>query len=342
MEIGGSSRVFGAMKNGICRLWIRYAVFISNRYLLWELPERYNSCINIRMREMHCQRCGAISTIRGDAAICTYCGSQLSAPVGAVISFGRRHFWVFVWAIVFLLVERPPKEVLLDFGVLLSIFAVGLLWFLVIRAIRKIEKDEVVVEWKVDRYPTPILVSELRPPDVPTPWRTLMESRPPRDVYLPAKAQVTFLFATACVSAVLIGLPLLAASHHKSIFQLYGSPRAASDLLSLLGGLTVWVLQLKALLTTRDILRNGEATVAYTQDQTLNHATYRFWTRSGQCFERGTAVISKTEFSKLGLCAVFYLPQDPRKSIALCGTEFRVRLAESSVPLARGKIAPGG
>lgn len=293
------------------------------------------------MREMHCQRCGAISTIRGDARICAYCGSQLSAPVGAVISFVRRHFWVFAWAIAFLLIERPSKEVFWDFGTLLSVSALGLVWFLITRAIRKAEKDEVVVEWKVDRYPTPKLVSELRPPEVPASWRALMESRPPRDVYLPTKARINFLFGTAAISVVLVVLPVVAASHHRSISQIYGQPRAAFDLLGLLGGLTVWFLQLRALLTTRDILRNGEATVAYTQDRALHHATYRFWTRSGQSFERGTAVLSRSEFSKIGLAAVFYLPQDPRKSIALCGTEFRVRLPESKAALRAATITAG-
>ena len=54
---------------------------------------------------------------------------------------------------------------------------------------------------------------------------------------------------------------------------------------------------------------------------------YRFWTRTGECFEHcGTVVSERKAYSERGLVPVFYAPEDPSKSFALCCTMSRLRI----------------
>lgn len=57
---------------------------------------------------------------------------------------------------------------------------------------------------------------------------------------------------------------------------------------------------------------------------------YQFWTESGQKFEGSGTLISGTSLDSLSInqepFKVFYLPQNPSKSVALCCTSSRVGL----------------
>ncbi len=84
----------------------------------------------------------------------------------------------------------------------------------------------------------------------------------------------------------------------------------------------------------RQLLRDGEATIGTIVDWIAGRrssavAVYQFWTRGGERFEHRSQVRSdKDEYSAPGPVPVFYLPEDPTKSLALCCTALRVRMPE--------------
>jgi hypothetical protein len=65
-------------------------------------------------------------------------------------------------------------------------------------------------------------------------------------------------------------------------------------------------------------------------------AVYQFWTRNGELFQhRSRFMRGDGDFSAPGVVPVFYLPQNPGKSLALCSTELRVRVPkDDSAPRA--------
>jgi hypothetical protein len=83
-------------------------------------------------------------------------------------------------------------------------------------------------------------------------------------------------------------------------------------------------------LLARSLLRDGEVTTGIIIDRHSGHNRIRldcqYGTRMGQKFEnRGEVVSERKLYQEKGLVPVFYRPEDPTKSIALCCTVSRVR-----------------
>jgi len=218
-------------------------------------------------------------------------------------------------------------------GLISIIAALALGWFFLSRAKSK-SSDEIA---SLDLHASPRGPTQssatipLSPPKVPDRWRSLVDSRPPRDVYMPRKVWKGFVVETCYVVSIFYFALVGAEQRHVSpLHFFYTHPDAGSF------GILIpyfWSVgaRIKSYLSTRDIMRDGEVTIAYTTDRSLNRATYRFWTRTGAVFERRTRVIKRPDLTNdFGLVPVFYMPQDPRKSVALYGTEFSVRLPEAA------------
>ena len=70
-------------------------------------------------------------------------------------------------------------------------------------------------------------------------------------------------------------------------------------------------------------------TVGSAEDRSRGRLTYRFCTTNGEWFEGKSRLISRSDVLAEGrIVPVFYMPEDPRKSVALPGTEFRISLPE--------------
>jgi hypothetical protein len=85
-------------------------------------------------------------------------------------------------------------------------------------------------------------------------------------------------------------------------------------------------------LSARILLRDGEITIGYITDWISGghsgpRVTYLFWTSTGKRFEHERPVVSdKDIFSEKAIVPVFYMPEDPTRSIALCCARSRVKL----------------
>jgi hypothetical protein len=291
------------------------------------------------MREARCSRCGAVFPVAHDGAVCPYCGAEPRSKIAGALAFvGRR--WIIVAILLLALVfARPSREAWMWIGLISIIAALALGWFFLSRARRKSTDEIANLHLGLDPQSPRTGESQsvaLSPPKVPDRWRALVDSRPPRDVYLPSKVWKGFVVETFYVVLILYFAFLSGKKHHVSPLEFFYSHPDVGDSALLLTYFASIGARLKGFLTTRHIMRDGEVTIAYTMNRSFfNRATYRFWTKTGAVFERRTRVIKRPDFATdFGLVPVFYMPQDPRESVALYATEFSVRLPESAaVPL---------
>jgi hypothetical protein len=284
------------------------------------------------MGEVRCRRCGAVFTTHHEGAVCPFCGAEPGLQLGEALSFITR-YWIIILALpLFLIVASPSRQAWTWVAFISIIGALGLAWFFFGRARRK-EKDEQPISLGLEPPPAtgrsdPWSVP-LSPPKVPDRWRALAASRPPRGVYLPNKVWISFLVESFAVLSALYGYYTAANKRHipfLGFLSFYENPGADVFLFPYL---LSWVVRIRSIFTTREIMRDGEVTIAYTTDRHWSRATYQFWTKSGERFERKTSVLKRPDLpSDTLLVPVFYMPEDPRKSVALYGTEFRVRLPD--------------
>lgn len=296
------------------------------------------------MKEIRCRRCGAAFPAHHDGAVCPYCGAEAVSKLGNILSFFAMHWIVFALVAIFLIIERPSATSWAVIGLFVALVLAGFMVFGLGRIGGKqrpkepprlgLASDDSSVHLQARLTP-------LRPPKVPEKWRALMQSRPPRDVYLPAKTWTNFLVEGITLLSTLY---IYASKAHKHRLTLIGFISTFVDPANIglvLIYVATWVVRLKKLLTTREILRDGLVTMAYTTDRSWNRAAYQFWTETGQIFERRTSVVQRKEFRAGGfsIVPVFYMAADPRKSVALYGTEFLIRLPADS-PVQQLKKAP--
>ena len=164
--------------------------------------------------------------------------------------------------------------------------------------------------------------STLRAPETPRQWKALAALPPPRQVHWPSSAKLSLLLLViACFS---IGESLLRFAHnHQSLFHaIYSRPAIVLQLLYLVVSMIAILVSLKRELGARTILRDGDVTIGY-----WNDGAYQFWTRSGQRFGRAASIVEPDDaLTDVGLVPVFYLPENPTRSIALCSVYSRVRI----------------
>ena len=286
------------------------------------------------MREVRCHRCGAIFSAHHEGAVCPFCGAEPRATFDAILSFISKYWIVLLFAIPLLAIYPPSREAWTWIAFLAIVGALGLAWFFVARA-SGAKKDEQPISLGLEPPPSKIRrdpwSAPLSPPKVPDRWRSLVDSRPPRDIYMPSKLWGSFAVETVAVLSALSGYYAAASRHHMPVLRFISFHADPGAVMAALTWLVSWVVRVKSILTTREIMRDGEVTIAYTTDHHWNRATYQFWTKSGERFERKTSVLKRFDLpSDTSLVPVFYMPENPRKSVALYGTEFRVRLPEEA------------
>jgi hypothetical protein len=170
-------------------------------------------------------------------------------------------------------------------------------------------------------------------PSVPAQWSPLMSLPRPRQVYWPFWSKV----GTAAAAAFILGsVGFFAFVVHGSLATFRHWAAVWKDdlplfVITVAADLIVFVGICREF-QNRHLLRDGEATIGGIVDwitgrRSGSTAVYQFWTRSGERFEHRDRVRSdKDEYSATGPVPVFYLPEDPTRSLALCCTVLRVRI----------------
>lgn len=286
------------------------------------------------MREVRCRRCGVVFTSHHDGAVCPYCGAEPVSKLGAIFSFFALHWVIFALVVLFIAIERPSASVWAVIGLFAALVATGFIVFGLGRiggTKRRNEPLPLDLSGADTSFRTTDPAIPMRPPKVPEKWRALIESQPPRDVYLPTKVWKSFLVEGIGLLFTLYVYASKAAKHHLTLIGFLSAFLDPASIGLLLVYIATWTIRLTKLLTTREILRDGEVTMAYTIDRSWNRATYQFWTQTGQTFEQRTSVVQRKEFpAGFMLVPVFYMAANPRKSVALYGTEFLIRLPVNS------------
>jgi hypothetical protein len=188
------------------------------------------------------------------------------------------------------------------------------------------------------QVPTEASWTRPQPPAVPEKWSNLMYAPRPREVFWPFWSQVWAVMEVAFIVGSVGVLIFLVRGQHAS-FSDWGrawpknltffAVTAISDAFVIVG--------LYREIGNRLLLRDGEATIGAIVDwidrkRATPVAIYQFWTRSGERFEhRGQVTSDKSEYSAPGVVPVFYFPEDPSRSLALCSTTLRVRIPNADL-----------
>jgi hypothetical protein len=277
--------------------------------------------------EASCPRCGAVFSSTGDVRHCPHCGlncgtANAKFPVKSPRYF-RLAFFFGLWLAAYIPFFVNVKWIY--WVIASSLLALGLLWSYVSRQTRSEFHDPTAplnvyasqTDAKSNQFPFP-----LRHPDTPRQWKALISAPRPRAVYLPVGSRLALLFTI--LFGIVGGSLWLGAITHRAIFgrviHWHGY-----DWLPLFY-MAFWIIASPVVIwkeaAARPLLREGEVTIGF-----LNDGIYRFWTKSGEYFQRATSIGSLEDaITDAGLVPVFYLPQDPTRSVALCSVVSRIRV----------------
>jgi len=177
-----------------------------------------------------------------------------------------------------------------------------------------------------------------RPPEVPREWKPLISLPRPREVYIPL-GKALWLSAEAVFIVVMIGRFVSSVHRHPMPLGQWITHRwgEVPFVVVALIALPILLRHIAQEFENWSLLRDGEVTIGVIADWISmgegKVAVYRFWTQSGQRFEHEKRVYSdESAFKDIGLVPVFYLAQEPTKSVALCCTVLRVRTATEPTP----------
>jgi hypothetical protein len=163
----------------------------------------------------------------------------------------------------------------------------------------------------------------MRAPDVPKAWRALVSATRPRDIYLPRAASLAYVGEGIFTLVPLVHV-LLRRAQGSLLISFHADK---TEIFWIVAYVVASILHVAGLLRTREIVRDGELTVAYVVADPTS-ATYQFCTTTGDWFEGRSRIVSRDALKQASVTPVFYMPEDPRRNVALFGTPFRVRLPE--------------
>src|SRR6185437_11024255 len=171
------------------------------------------------MGETRCRRCGADFPAHDAEVVCPYCGSEPGSRFAAALVFVGRHWVLLTIAILAVIFVRPSPEAWTWIGAAAILAALALGWSVLSRARRK-STDEIAnldlgLSPPVSSRPATSSIA-LSPPKVPQRWRALVDSRPPRDVYMWAKVWTSFLAETFSVIVIIYANFAGAHRHHET------------------------------------------------------------------------------------------------------------------------------
>jgi len=288
------------------------------------------------MQEIRCLHCGAVFFASSSGALCPYCGRIAQPPARKFWSSISRYVAVAISIVIAVLFEHPGLIDRQSITFIVVLGGCGLAWAFWQESGHKQRSREFsslnlagkgIRDSAAGSVPT-----TPSPPQVPPEWRSLAALARPREVYLPTSAKMSFIGTALLVAAGLVFL--VYAGRHYPPFKT-GRTSSTYRTIFLVGLiLPIWGLfeRVRQELSGRALLRDGEVTIGYIADWIAKghygaKVTYQFWTTTGKRFEHERPVVSdKDVFSEKALVPIFYMPEDPTKSTALCCVNSRVRI----------------
>lgn len=285
------------------------------------------------MREVVCSHCGAAFFSGAEVPVCPHCGGN---PLGMTWrrmgDLGIENLGAVIWILWFVLVFQPQRA---DWGTTavtaaLAVAAGG--WILYFRKSSTGKGPVTALNLTERAEPFTGPWTEPKPPSIPGRWSSLMSLPRPREVFWPWRsklskiADVIFMLGSAGYVGIVI-------HGHRIIFTGWKAvaPKDWSLFaMTALGDFFV-IVGVYREIESRHFLRDGEVTIGRIVDWTEHRespvtAVYQFWTRSGERFQHRGAIRSDRDKLEMGPMPVFYFPEDPSRSLALCSTGLRVRI----------------
>jgi len=278
--------------------------------------------------EASCPRCGAVFSSTGDVRHCPHCGLDCGTASAKFRVKSPRYFrlafFYGLWPAAYIPFFVNVTWIYWAIGS--SLLVLGLLWSYVSRKTRSEFHDPTAplnvyasrTDAKSNQFSFP-----LRHPEPPRQWNALISAPRPREVYLPVGSKLGLLF-TILFGIVGGGSLWLGAITHRAIFGrvIHWHRYDWLPLFYLTFAIVANLTLFRKEVATRTLLSEGEVTIGF-----WNEGTYRFWTKSGECFQRAASIGSlEGAITDAGLVPVFYLPQDPTRSVALCSVVSRIRV----------------
>ena len=306
------------------------------------------------MAEIVCSNCGCVFFGAADTSICPHCGQNpQKTPWKKLSILASDNFGMILWLVWLGRRFRRPGLSGLNWDDYVF-FAVLLIcagaYSVYLEYTRRRGKGTVVtLDLSAQRASTAASENSWTPPprpSVPAQWLPLMSLPRPREVYWPIWSKV---WTAVEVAFILGSVGFFAYVVHGSMATFRRWAAVWKD------DLPLFIVTLAAdfivfggiygEFQNRQLLRDGEATIGTIVDwiagrRNNSTAVYQFWTRSGRRFEhRGPVRSNKDEYSAPGSVPVFYLPEDPTSSLALCCTALRVRIPGEDMAVRMQRIA---
>jgi hypothetical protein len=286
------------------------------------------------MREVVCSHCGAVFFSEAEVPVCPHCGRN---PHGMswrrMGTLGTENFGIAFWILWIALVFQPWHA---DWGTIAVASALAVAAGASILYFRKSPRGAKGPVTTLNLTEPARAFSgpwtEPKPPSVPSRWSSLMSLTRPREVFWPWRRRLLKLVDIAFVlgSAGYIGVTI----HGQRIAFAGRTAVTPKDWFTFVTTAVADVVVIFGAwreIENHRFLRDGEATIGRIVDwihnrHSLRIVVYQFWTRSGERFQHQGAIRSnKDDYSDLGPVPVFYFPEDPSRSVALCCTTLQVR-----------------
>jgi ribosomal protein L37E len=289
------------------------------------------------MQEIRCHRCGAVYLVNSSEVVCPQCGAGQQSQIGKFWSKISRYvllaggiLGVDLWNHWLGRGTRPLLSGLIGAAVTYGVLA---MWDAGRRGHRQ-PFGLLDTSFK----PAPgsakdIAPSASIPPDIPPEWRPLVDLGRPRDVYLPTSAKLRLVWNLLFFLVLMCFFAFFVRRYDPDLWREFRSPPTSGVLIAILILIARRSIRpvLKEL-SARALLRDGEVAIGRIFDwrsgsHRVAEVTYRFWTRTGTSFVRTQVAVSQKEyFSEKDYVPVFYRPEEPTKSLAVCSVHTRVGL----------------
>jgi hypothetical protein len=272
------------------------------------------------MEEVTCPCCGAIFTPENSAGICPNCGYDARTLFAKLRLLDKDMLGIAAFLVFSLLVIH---------NLIFALIAVAMACFAFAQRARiGLHKPAIALNLEA-REPKKALIPISKPP-TPKEWKTLASLSRPRVVVISARAKGEVILS----AVVFLGVGAFVLSSYWNRFETLAEHPQGSIFGLVWLGLFVYLgaIGVRDWFAAWEVLRDGELTTGILTDWREGRGgasiSYQYWTDSGQRFERHGKLVSKEELAtKEDPLKVFYLPQEPTKSVALCCTSLRVRMS---------------
>jgi len=287
------------------------------------------------MREVVCSHCGVVFFSDAEVLVCPHCGrNPLGITVRKLGFLGTQNLGIAIWILWVALVFQPWHA---DWGTMAVTSALAVAAGAVILYFRKSSKGAkgpvtaLNLTARAEPFSGPWTAP--KPPSVPARWSSLLSLARPQEIFWPWRSKlsrfagIVFMLGTAGYIGVRI--------HGDRIMFAGWRAITTRDWLAFVWAAIADVIVIAGVYREFDnwrFLRDGEATMGKIVDWIQNRhglkiAVYQFWTRSGERFQHQGMIVSNSEdYWDMAPVPVFYFPEDPSRSLALCCTNLSVRV----------------